>query len=109
MATLTVQVLDDTAKEVTFAACSALGDQFVNNGNIHLRIKNADAADKTVTINSQKVCNQGYDHDRVLTITAGKTMETNVFDTYRFNDANGKVQITYSDVTSLSIAVVQTG
>ena len=109
MATLVVQVLDLTPKEVTFAACTASGDEFVNNGHIQLRFKNADTSDKTVTINSQKACNQGFDRDLSLTITAGKTKEINILDTYRFNDANGKVQITYSDVTSLSVAAVQIG
>lgn len=109
MADLTVQDIpaDGTGLVVTYAAAAAGGDAFVNDGRTRLRVKNAGAGSINVTINSQRACNQGFDHDEVAAVAAAEERELGPFDTGRFNDSTGKVQLTYSGVTSVTVAAVK--
>jgi hypothetical protein len=108
MATLTPQVVVLTGITPTLVAASAGGDEFVNSGRDFIHIKNGDASSMDVTINSQALCNQGQDHDVVVTVPAS-TGEKFIgpFPKDRFNDTAGKVQITYSAVTSVTIGIVR--
>lgn len=92
----------------TLVAAEAGGDEFVNSGRDFLHIKNGGGTAIDVTINSQVNCNQGIDHDAVVSIPA-TTGEKFIgpFPKDRFNDAAGKVQITYSGVTSVTISIVR--
>jgi len=112
MATLTVQTipLDNVGALITFSAAAGGGDDFVNpkSGKGYLRCKNADASATTVTVNSQKNCDQGFDHDIALVVPAGETREIGPLSPDRFDDTTRKVLLTYSSVTSLTIAVVET-
>lgn len=107
MATLSVQRVDMTGLDPAFAAASAGGDEFVNSGRAVLYVKNGDATDKTVTVDSQTPCNQGFDHDVQVTVPAGGERIIGPFPKNRFDDASGKVQITYSDVTAVTVAVLE--
>lgn len=112
MATLTVQVAEvKTGIVPTYGACAGGGDEFVNNGRIAIHVRNAHAADpRTVTINSQEGCNQeAGDHDIAVEITAANDEKViGPFPKDRFNDGDGKVQLTYSDAAAdMTIAVVQ--
>lgn len=106
MATLTVQQIDLDGEAADYVACNAGGDQFTNNGRTFIHLKNTNAATRTVTINSQRACDQGFDHDQAVIIpaTTGDVM-IGPFPTARFNDASNFVQLTYSAVTNLSIGV----
>lgn len=108
MATLTMQKPTLSGIALTYSNCSAGGDEFVNNsGRVCIHVKNGNTAAQTVTVNSQKPCDQGYDHDVVVSIPASSDRLIGPFTTDRFNDANGKVQITYSGVTSMTIAAIE--
>lgn len=109
MATLTVQDAGfDGLANVTFVAAGAGGDDFVNDGRTVLIVKNTDASPKTVTVNSQTLCSQGFDHD-IAVIVPATTGEAVIgsFPKGRFNDATGKVLVTYSAVTSVTVAAVR--
>ena len=107
MATLSVQTIVLGGTAPSYAAAGAGGDEFVNSGREFLHIKNGGVGSIDVTINSQRPCDQGYDHDVVVAVGAGAEKMIGPFPKSRFDDANGKVQITYSGVSSVTVAVLQ--
>lgn len=104
MATLAVQ---KAPAVITYGAAAGGGDQFPAGIRRELRVKNGDGTSTTVTINSQRPCNQGFDHDQATVVAAGTEVAIGPLDPDRFADANGYVQATYSKVTSLTVAVVE--
>lgn len=107
MATLTVQTVALAGITPTYAAAAAGGDEFVNSGREMIHIKNAHTSSWTVTVNSQTACSQGFDHDNAVVVTNAQERMIGPFPKSRFDDANGKVQITYTGVTALTIAIIQ--
>lgn len=107
MANLTVQKPTlATGINPTMAAAAAGGDTFTNDGRTLLYIKNGHTASITVTIDSRKPCDQGFDHNIVITVAAGAAIQVGPFPTPRFNDPSNKVAVTYSLVTALTVAAV---
>jgi hypothetical protein len=107
MATLSVQKLSLSGITLTFSACDAAGDEFENSGEAFIYVKNSDTVDHTVIVNSQQPCSYGFDHDVSVTVPTGGEKLIGTFPKDRFNDSNGKVQISYDAVTGLTIAVVE--
>lgn len=97
----------------TYHACSEAGDEFVNSGQmvIHLKNSNADTP-RIVTIDTFTKCNYGLDteHDVAVTVLGIDPGPTEVvigpFPKSRFNDALGRVQLTYDHHEDLNIAIV---
>lgn len=106
MAQLTVQKLTGAGITPTYAAADVAGDKFANNGRQFLVVKNGGASPITITVNSQKPCNYGFDHDQEVSVDASGEKWIGPFDPNRFNDAEGNVNIAYSGVTSVTVAVV---
>lgn len=108
MALLSPQVIVLTGITPALVAAEAGGDEFVNSGRDFIHIKNTNAAAMDVTINSQALCDQGVDHDVIVTVplTVGEKF-IGPFPKDRFNDTAGKVQITYSAVTDVTIGIVR--
>ena len=94
----------------TYEVCAAGGDEFVNSGQIVIHVKNVNGSlARTVTIDCYTPCNYGLDteHDVAVVVAGPGESVIGPFPKARFNDANGRVQITYSDsAADLSIAVV---
>jgi len=90
-----------------YVACAAGGDAFPNSGNTFIHVKNAHTEAWVVTVDSVKACSQGYDHNSIVSVPAGEERMIGPFPRGRFNDANGKVQITYDGVTALTIAAIE--
>lgn len=107
MATLTVQKAVGTGLTPSYSAAAGGGDQFANSGKAMLHAKNGSGGSITITVNSQVNCSQGFDHDFAVAIPAGEERMIGPFPKSRFDDANGNVQITYSAVTSLTVAVIE--
>lgn len=106
MATLTVQDVDLDGEDADYVSAAGGGDQFANDGKTFLHIKNTNGATRTVTVNSQKACDQGFDHDVAVVVPATTgDMMIGPFPTARFNDASGFVQLTYSAVTGVTVGV----
>jgi hypothetical protein len=106
LAQLTVQSAKVSGQAVTFTAASATGDSFTNNGMTLFKVKNGGVSSITVTINSQKQCNYGFDHDISVTVAAGEEKVIGTFPRERFSDDSNNVQITYSDVTSVTVCAI---
>jgi len=101
VAVIAIQTIDLDGEAADYAA--AVGpDTFVNDGRTFLHVKNTNAATRDVTIDSTKLCDQGFDHNQVVTIpaTTGDVM-IGPFPTARFGTT---VTVTYSAVTNLTIA-----
>lgn len=107
MAQLTVQETTLDGVTVTYAAAGASGDTFSNDGDTRLRVKNGSASAVTVTISSLQQCNQGFTHDVTVSVAAGAEEEIGPFAPVRFNDGQGNVSVSYSAVTSVTVAAVR--
>ena len=87
---------DDTA-----TACAAGGDAFTNDGATLLYFKNGGVATRTITIATQIAPDGFATADRTITLLSGDRVIAGPFPPGVYNDANGKVQLTYDAVTSL--------
>lgn len=107
MATLTVQnIALTTSLTPSFASADAGGDDFNNNGRTFIYIKNGGGSPITATVNSRVNCSYGFDHDVDITVPAGSEELCGPFNTSRFNNASSIASISYSDVTSVTVAVI---
>lgn len=109
MATLTVQEIVKTGLNPTLAAAAGGGDDFANDGRTWFRCKNDGGSPITLTVNSITACDQGSDHDLVISVTNAQERWVGPFTGSRFNDTNGRVGVTYSAVTSVTVAAVKMG
>jgi len=107
MADLTVQVISLTGIVPSLGAAAAGGDAFLNSGREYFDVKNGGGASINVTVNSVAACNQGADHDVVVAVAAATEKLIGPFPKARFNDAAEKVQVTYSGVTTVTVAAVR--
>lgn len=77
-----------------------------NDGNTVFIIKNAGGAPITATVNSLELCSQGLDHDVDVIVTNAEERACGPYDQSRFNDGVGHIQITFSAITSVTIASI---
>lgn len=103
--TISIAGLELTA----LTAAEAAGNYFENAGNTLLVVTNGAGAPQTVTIASQVQCNQGSTHNIAAAIPAGETWLFSGFDTKRYNDSAGDVQLSYSAVVSLTVGFYKLG
>lgn len=112
MATLTVQTYNENGLSATMSAAAGGGDQFTNTGKEVLVIKNNDATSKTITITAQTTTGLAADlgivekANRTLAVPASGVGIIGPFPKAAFNDSSNFVQITYSAVTSVTVAVI---
>ena len=90
-----------------YVACTGGGDAVLNSGHTFLHVVNGHSGAWVVTVNSIQACSQGFDHDVEVSVPAGEERMIGPFDRGRFNDANGKLAITYDGVTALTIAAIE--
>lgn len=107
MANLNVQNFGTVGLEPEFSAADVAGDTYTNQGTVYLFIANGGATPVDVTINNITPCNYGYDHDDLATIAAGATTQLGPYAANRFNNADGQVEVSYSSVADITIAVVR--
>lgn len=106
MANLATQRLGLTGTTVTFVAASAGGDTLTPAGGTFLHVKNGGVASINVTVDSVRPCDQGSDHDLVVAVAAGAEKLIPVQDAARFANTSGLATVTYSAVTSVTVAAV---
>lgn len=116
MAILTVQASTFAGLNYTSAAADVAGDSFVNDGRTQIMFVNANASPRTVTVAANDTSRPGFGNivtpDTVITVpgsgTNGGLAMAGPFPPARFNDPNtGRVSLTYSAVTSLSVSAVK--
>ncbi|MED4586671.1 hypothetical protein P9578_28350 [Brevibacillus choshinensis] len=107
MADLAVQTISVSGGNPTMVAAAAGGDVFSNDGKTFFRVKNGGASSITVTVVAKSPCSHGVKHDSVVSVAAGAEANIGFLDPTRFNDPQtGKVSVTYSAVTTVTVAPV---
>lgn len=106
MADLSLQKVSRTGLNPSFDAAAAGGDRIPFTRGAYLHVKNGSAGAITVTINSVRACDQGFDHDESVSVPAGGERLIGPFNS-RFRSSDGYVAFSYSGVTSLTVAGVE--
>jgi hypothetical protein len=113
MAILTVQSIVKAGLGPTYTAAAGGGDSFPNGGNEYLHVKNGGGSPVTVTIPAQKGCDEfgvtNAAHDMVVSVPATGERIIGPVSPRQFNDANGRAQVTYSGVTSVTVGAFSMG
>lgn len=104
MATLTVADVNSAGVIPSYGAASVNGDQFSNDGKTMIHVITGTSGTLNVTIASQVTCDQGSTHNTIVNVASTSAKMIGPFPTNRFNDANGYVQLIYSQVTNVTIA-----
>jgi hypothetical protein len=111
MALLTAQVVDLDGTAVTFAACAGGGDTVRWTNDLVIRVRNADASPHTVTIDCPATCSFGLAanaaHDLAVVVAAGAEQDIFVGQEKFKLAADGLVYITYTAVTSMTVAATR--
>jgi len=107
MAVLAVNELSRAGKNPVAldTAAAGGGDSFPNTGREYLYVANGDASSKTVTLVYAATTDGQAITNRTVAVPAGESMLIGPFPTSLYNDANGRVAVTYSAVTSVTVAV----
>ncbi len=107
MANLVTQTVTLTGVVLTYVSASSPNDIITNNdGRSILRVKNGSGGSVTVTVDSTRPCDQGFDHDNVVVVGAGAEAAIGPFPTVRFGRS---VTVSYSSITSVTVAVEGVG
>lgn len=107
MAVLIVQRPTLSGAAPTFGAASAGGDSFANDGDTMLHVKNGGAGVVVVTVDSATLCSYGFDHNITVSVPAGGERMIGRFLKARFDDADGRVNVSYDGVTSVTVAAIK--
>lgn len=104
MATLTMQPVPDTGVAPAYAAANAGGDKCVAGNGVFLHVKNGGASPITVTLATPGTVQGLAIADRAVSVpNAGERMIA-VPDLYRDPADGGLASISYSGVTSVTVA-----
>lgn len=111
MAVLTVTSVGRAGTEPsdTMVAAAAGGDGFPNTGVEFVLIKNASVGSITVTFPLQQSIDGQAVTSRTVAVPAGEERLVGPFSMVIYNDANGRVQMTYSGVTTLTVGAFKLG
>jgi hypothetical protein len=111
VATLSVQDLKRTGLGPTYGACAGGGDRFAPSKDTFLHVKNASGSPITVTVAATYIPLKDQTESNVsVSVPAGGERMIGPFPYEHFaaTDGSGLADITYSGVTSLTIAAVKT-
>lgn len=104
--TLTVQEIVRTGIVPTFSAATATdGDKWLNTGDQHLEVVNADSNPTTVAIATPATIEGQAIADTSVTVAAGTRKKIGPFPPALFNDSSGYVTAICTNVTSVTVGV----
>ncbi len=104
MATLVPQQITLAGTVVTYAAAAGGGDKALPGTNNVLRVKNDGVGSITVTLDSVVPSNFGDDVNPAIAVGAGVEKAILLSPASRFAGPDGLVSISYSGVTSVTVA-----
>lgn len=108
MATLTTTVATDTGATLTMVSAAGGGDKCAAGAGCFLVVTNGDATSKTVTLVTPQVERGDLAlGDRSITVAAGATKVIAVPDFFANPADSGLCSITYSAVTSVTVAAMR--
>jgi len=112
MATIVAQAVSESGITPVYTATEVGGDLVDNGGNTFLHFINAGESTITITVAAQitSVENEMYGDltkaNATLSLEAGVDGFIGPFTTGAYNDTNNQISITYSSVTSLTVAAL---
>ena len=107
MATLTAAVAAKTGTVLAPVSANGGGDQFLNTGREVIYVKNGSGGSITLTLAPAGTPGGLALATIAIAIAAGVEKIIGPLDTGLFNNASGMVTMTYSGVSSLTIAVMR--
>jgi hypothetical protein len=113
MAQLTTQKIKEEGLNPTYSNADVAGDTFSNSGSELVHVKNGGTAAVTVTVPTQDTATSDpvwgklTKADISVSVPAGDEAFIGVIPKRAFNNSTGKVNINYSAVTSVSVAVLK--
>lgn len=103
MAILTVAEIARAGVANTLTAAAGGGDSFANDGRTYFEILNGGGGAITVTFVTQQTVDGLAVADLAVSVAAGARTKVGPFPPSIYNDANGRVQVTYSGVTTVTV------
>lgn len=103
MAVLTVAEVARAGIDATLVAAAGGGDSFPNDGRTYLDVLNGSGVAITVTVVTQMTVDGKAVADDAISVGAGARKKIGPWPPSIYNDVNGRVQVTYSGVTSLTV------
>lgn len=107
MATLTVATVSRAGTDIAGTSAAGGGDVFANDGYTFLKVTNGGGSSINVTIDCTQTLDGMAVTDPVVAVAAGATKLIGPFSPSLFNDANGRVGVGYSAVTSVTVAALK--
>lgn len=104
MALLAVQDVVRAGVAPTFVAAAA-SNWFPNTGRTFVYVRNGSGATITVTLDSIRACEQGFDHNEIVSVPAGADRLIGPFPPERWNNTEGRVTILHSAITTVTVGV----
>jgi len=83
------------------------GNWFANTGRCFIHLLGGTAGALAATINSQALCSFGVDHDLVVTPVAATLYLIGPLPKSRFDDSDGRVQITFAAGCAADLMKIQ--
>ena len=111
MSELTVQDIVRTGLEFSTVSADVGGDDFANNGNTFLLVQNGGGAsiDVTIASNFTNPPVGTVQDDVVVAVGAGVDAMIGPLPQTGFNDGDGQCNVTYSAVTTVTVAALSMG
>lgn len=110
MATLAIQTMSRSGLAKSLAGAAGGGDEFVNTGSEFIWIENGSGSPITLTIATPQIIDGNLQvAERTVVLSATTEYLIGPFPTGPYNDANRKIQLTYTGVTTLTIGIFKVG
>lgn len=110
MANLTVNTTSRDGVSLGAAAANGGGDAFANStGDVIFQIINANANTVNVTFATTKTVDGLAVADKTVSVNTNTTFLIGPFPADTYNDGNNLVQVTYSEVGSVTVAAFRKG
>jgi hypothetical protein len=113
MATLTTQFVNEDGLQITLSSASESGDDWENNGQQFIFVKNGSGESLTITITTQITSFESPTYgdstksNATLVVANGQHGMIGPFPVSAYNDTNGKANITYSSVSSVQVGIFE--
>ena len=106
--TITRQVMSRSAPNpITTEAADAAGNNWINSGDEYLLIKNGGGSPCVVTKEIQRTIDGAAAVDPTISVAAGDDTIIGPFPENDYNDANARMNVTYDQVTTVTVAVLK--
>ena len=106
MTDLAPQTIIRTGLEPAYTAANVDGHSIPNNGRMFHHVKNGGGSDITVTVDTPGTVDGLAIGNLAVVVTAGEERMIGPFPPGVYNQSTGKIHVTYSAVTSVTVAAL---